>query len=141
MPRGGKRKGAGRPSGTTGIKHAATLEKEASAALQRQIILERIRPLTEAQIDNALGVKYLVVRNKATGKFERLEAADLAVRGESDKEVIEVYEKDPNVNAFKELMERTFGKAPQSVQLDATVRSDAEALAILNAGLARATDG
>lgn len=106
---GGRRQGAGKPKG---YKHAKTLEKEEARALLRKMVFEQMTPLVQAQIDNAKGLKYLIVRNKATGKFEKVTEtmAKLKVGQDSDREVVEVWEKDPSVHAFTDLMNRAIDK-------------------------------
>lgn len=118
------RKGqSGNPKGwKKGRPRQKTIAKEAAKEALRQIVLKHMEDMTAAQIDNAKGIKFLVARNKATGKFERLAAADLALKGESDREVIEVYEKDPSVQAFTDLMNRAIGKPAEEV--DANIKGD-----------------
>lgn len=118
MPRGGARPGAGRKKG---YREKSSLEKEEARALLRQIVTANMQPMIEAQIANAQGLKYLVSRDKITGKFRRLGEGDLALEGESDREVVEVWEKDPNVSAFTDLLNRTIDKPTEHVELDADV--------------------
>jgi len=110
MPRGGKRVGAGRKKGP------ATLEKEAAREVVRSLVFAQLEPLVSAQIANAQGIKYLVVRQKATGKFLRVGEAKAALVGESDEETIEVWEKDPQVQAFSDLMNRALDKPAEQEQ-------------------------
>ena len=115
MPRGGKRKGAGRPKGQQ------TLDKEAMREIVRQRVGAELGPMLEAQISNAKGIKYLVARDKNTGKFEKLTEAKAKARlsgGESDREVIEVWEERPNVQAFTDLLNRAIDKPAEQVTLD-----------------------
>jgi hypothetical protein len=65
---GGPRPNSGRKVGS---KLRKTLEKEAA----RIAITKHLEPLIEAQVANALGIKYLVKRDKKTGKFTRVQAA------------------------------------------------------------------
>ena len=65
MSHGGTRPGAGRKKGPL------RLEKEAMRAYVRQRVGEALEPLLDAQIANAQGTKYLVLRAKATGRFLR----------------------------------------------------------------------
>lgn len=93
---GGTRPGAGRPKGAKGKR---TLDKEAKRELVARMVAKELRPMLEAQISNAKGIRYVVVRQKSTGKFLRR----LGATGEThdpDTESIEVWEKDPNVQAF-----------------------------------------
>lgn len=110
MPRGGTRPGAGRKKGPQ------ALEKEAMRALLRQKVYEEMGPLVEAQIANARGIKYLVVRDKKTGKFLRV-AEDAAATLKADEEIIEVWEKDPSVHAFTDLMNRAIDKPVEQMEV------------------------
>lgn len=113
MPRGGKRVGAGLKKGT---KFASTLSKEAGRQLMREIVLAEMRELAAAQIANAKGLKYLVTREKSSGKFIRVtEAMAKAKQGDSE-EIIEVWEKDPSVQAFTDLMNRALDKPAEQEQ-------------------------
>lgn len=112
MPRGGKRPGAGRKKGS---KEPQTIAKEQARELTRQLITARLQPLIEAQISNAQGIKYLVVREKATGKFKRV-AESVATALNPDEEVIEIWEKDPSVQAFTDLMNRALDKPKEQEQ-------------------------
>lgn len=115
MPRGGKREGAGKKKGS---KEKGTLEKEAARALLRQMVLEKLQPLVDAQVANASGIKYLVVRNKKTGKFIRVTEAMAKLKSsvEDEEEIIEVWEKDPSVQAFTDLMNRAIDKPAEQEQ-------------------------
>ncbi len=115
MPRGGKRKGAGRPKGT---KEPKRLEKEAARAVLRNLVTASLRPMVEAQIENAMGLKYLVVRDKRTGKFQRV--GEAMARLQSGEELVEVWEKDPSVHAFADLLDRTLDRPAAHVNVDAT---------------------
>lgn len=113
---GGVRPGAGRPKGTKGKN---TLEKEAAREYVRERVTKQLRALIDAQVSNAKGLKYLVVRNKATGKFVRV-AEKGARHVNADEEIIEVWEKDPSVQAFTDLMNRALDK-PKEQEFTHTV--------------------
>lgn len=108
-------KKGGRPKGTLS---AATIGKEAAREEVRQLITAELVPLIQAQIENAKGIKYLVTRNKTTGKFIRVTEAMAKLRSElqPDEEVIEVWEKDPSVQAFTDLMNRALDKPKEQEQ-------------------------
>ncbi len=122
-PKGGKRDGAGRPAGT---KNASTYTKEQAREALRQIVLREMDGLTAAQIAHAKGLSYLVGRDKA-GKFKKLtsEEADKALAGESDYTMVEVWEKDPSVQAFTDLMNRALDK-PKEQEQDINVQGALE---------------
>jgi len=116
----GGKAGPGRPKGS---KNKETLAKEAAREIQRQMITERLRPLTDAHIENAIGIKHLMLRDPKTGKFERVkdeEGIDEALK--SDGEAIWIYTKDPSVEAFKTLMDRALDKPKeQALELNVTL--------------------
>lgn len=109
MPRGGKRQGAGRKKGPQ------TLEKEAMREMVRERVATKLLPLVDAQISNALGIHYLVVRDKASGKFLRV-GKGRAEKLNPDEEQIEIWEKDPAVQAFTDLLNRTIDKPKEQPQ-------------------------
>ena len=74
------------------------------------MITAKIGPLLDAQIANAIGVRHLMMRDPATGKFERLaggpEQIDKALETGN---AFWIYTKDPNVAAFTESDEQGAG--------------------------------
>lgn len=114
MPRGEKRKG-GRPKGS---KSKHTLEKEAARELLRAKVFAHFDPLLEAQIANAKGLKFLVLREKKSGKFIKriTDTAEGDVKVNPEHEVVEVWAKDPSVQAFTDLMNRALDKPAEQEQ-------------------------
>lgn len=110
--RGGKREGSGRPAGR---KNNSTISKEQAREALRQIVLAEMRELVSAQIAQAKGISYMVVRQKATGKFLRV-AEQAAAKLNADEEVIEIWEKDPSTPAFTDLMNRAIDKPIEMVE-------------------------
>lgn len=96
-----------------GHKTQKTIAKEAAREALRQIVLQRMAELVEAQMAHAEGLKYLVTRDKKTGKFIRVGPA---IASASNEETIEVWEKDPSVQAFTDLMNRAIDKPAEQVQ-------------------------
>lgn len=116
MPRGGARPNTGPKKGS---KHLATLSKEAAREAVRCLVMEEMRELVSAQVANAKGIKYLVARQKTSGKFERVTEAELKAilsGKDSDRMVLEVWEKDPSVQAFTDLMNRALDKPKEQPQ-------------------------
>ena len=114
MAKDGTRRG--RPKGSKGVK---TLEKEAARELLRDMVKAELGPMTEAQIANAKGIKYLMARNKKGGQFKRVteEMAKAYAEGtlSQDDDIIEVWEKDPNVGAYTDLLNRTLDKPTETM--------------------------
>lgn len=116
MPRGGARPNSG-PS--KGAKYKPTLTKEAARAALREIVIREMDALVAAQIANAKGLKYLVLRDKRNGKFIRVgeERARALLDGQEDgEELVEVWEKDPSVQAFTDLFNRALDKPKEQEQ-------------------------
>jgi hypothetical protein len=104
-----------------GYVYPETIAKEQGKAIARGIVLRNIEPLVEAQIKNAMGLKYLIVRNRMTGKFEKVSKEQMdALLANPDSsstlEFIEVWDKDPNVAAFTDLLNRAIGKPVEEIQ-------------------------
>jgi hypothetical protein len=132
MPRGGARPGAGAKKGS---KTAATISKEAAREALRQIVLREMDALVSAQIAQAKGLRYLVVRDKATGKFLRV-SETMAKLGDGE-ERIEVWEKDPSTPAFTDIMNRALDK-PKEQEMELRLSGEADMIAALHAGRERA---
>lgn len=94
--------------------------KEAGRELARTIILEDLEPLLRAQLAKAKGLKYLVTRDKATGKFVPVRKRDLK---KTDHDRIEVWEKTPDTSAFIALLDRALDRAPMPIDLTAKVEN------------------
>jgi hypothetical protein len=115
---GGARKGAGRPKGS---RNTGFPTKEAGREALSQLVLAEFGPLVQAQIAVAKGIHHLVVRNKKTGKFERVTNPDQMVavlNNEAESEVWELWERDPSTQAFTDLINRTLGKPAESMTVD-----------------------
>jgi hypothetical protein len=121
MPRGGPRPNSGPKKGS---KHASTITKEQAREALRTIVLEEMRELVSAQIAQAKGLSYMVVRQKSTGKFLRV-AEQQAANLDPDEEVIEIWEKDPSTPAFTDLMNRALDK-PKEQEQDVNVQGALE---------------
>lgn len=116
MPRGGKRPGAGRKKG---YKEPQTLERAAAREALRQMVFAHQRPMIEAHIANAIGIKHLMLRDPKTGKFERVkdeEGIDRALKSEG--EAIWIYTKDPSPHSFQYLLDQAMDKPTQHVDVD-----------------------
>ena len=93
------------------MKTKNTLAKEAAREFVRQKVIERLSSLVDAQLDNAEGIKHLMMRDPTTGKFERVtgDARDID-RALKTKNATWIYTKDPSVQAFTDLLNRALDK-------------------------------
>ena|SRR3990167_2178621 len=117
-----------------GRKRASTITKEQIRAHVQAKVAAALNPLVDAQLANAQGLKYLVTRDKKTGKFVRVTEAMARIKQASHEETIEVWEKDPCVQAFTDLMNRAADKPIEPVQVDLTAPTLETLLARLDQG-------
>jgi hypothetical protein len=116
------RRGGARPNSgpLKGVKYSKTLTKEAAREALRTIVLREMDALVAAQIAHAKGLKYLVTRDKKSGKFirvtETMAKARLSQPDAEQDDIIEVWEKDPSVHAFTDLMNRALDKPKEQEQ-------------------------
>ena len=82
----------------------------------RNAVIAELTPLLQAQIAHAKGLSYLVVRDKQTGKFLRVTEAMAKAKLSQDEVIIEVWEKDPSVQAFTDLLNRALDKPREQEQ-------------------------
>ena len=131
---GGQRPGAGKKKG---YRHQNTLDKIAAREALRLIVMQHMEPMTAAQIASAEGLKYLVTRDKKSGKFIRVAPA---MTGNLQEETIEVWEEDPSTAAYIDLKNRALDK-PNEQEQELKLTGDADRLALLLAGRERARKG
>ena len=112
---GGKRPGSGKPKG---YKHRGTLEKERAHALLVAKVIARLGPTTDAQLAKAEGTKFLVLRDRKTGKFIRLAEAKARKLASKDYELVEVWEHLPSTEAYAYLVNQALGKAVERYEHD-----------------------
>jgi len=119
---GGARRKAGMP---IVYKTRKTIEKEQAREITRKIITENLEELLDAQIKNAIGIRHLMMRDAATGKLRRVGSdindAELT-KAQIDAalktgDAFWIYTKDPSVQAFTDLMNRSLDKPAQQVSV------------------------
>lgn len=82
----------------------------------RQRVYAELDPILDGQIAAAKGLKYLVLRDQKTGKFSKI-TADEAAKVESEgRLVIEVWDKEPNAQAAKNLLDQTMDRAKEHIE-------------------------
>src|SRR5215831_17659253 len=112
---GGKRKGSGKHKGT---RWPSTLAKAEARELVRQYVTERLPEYLDAMSDNILGIRHLMMRDPKTGKFERITGdAKQIDKALKTKTAFWIYTKDPNVQAFTDLLNRCIDKPAEHVQV------------------------
>jgi hypothetical protein len=113
--RGGRREGAGRPRGRKELK---TLAKEQARELVRQMVTKRLPRLVEAQMENAEGIRHLMMRDPKTGQFVRVTGDAREIdKALKTKNAVWIYTKDPNIAAFTDLLNRALDKPAEHIQV------------------------
>lgn len=88
------------------------------------MVTAEMAELAKAQFANAKGIKFLMVREKGSGKFLKV-TKDAAEKLDPANEIIEVWEEKPSVEAFKTLMDRALDQpAKPTENLNANVRHE-----------------
>jgi hypothetical protein len=115
MASGGKRQGSGRHFGS---KNFSTIAKQEAREFVRTYITDRLQPLLDAQIDNAQGLKHLMMRDPKTGQFTRITGSAAQIdKALKTKSAFWIYTKDPNVAAFTDLLNRALDKPAEHVEI------------------------
>lgn len=116
MPPGGRRPGAGRKKG---YRAPQTIQRQIDKEQLRQralaIVAPRFDAMIEAQIEHALGVSYMVLRDKSGSYVKLSEDPDVAKKQinagiAAGGEAIKFFKQAPNAMAFSGLWDRTLDK-------------------------------
>src|SRR5215472_3749205 len=111
----GKREGAGYPKG---VKWPSTLRKEEARELVRRYVTERLGQYLDVMSANITGIRDLMMRDPKTGKFERITGdAKQIDKALKTKTAFWIYTKDPNVQAFTDLLNRCIDKPAEHVEI------------------------
>jgi hypothetical protein len=147
MAKGGKQPGAGRPKGK---KNAATLEKEAVLKEFKEKVLQSADVLYASQITLARGQTYLykiekeeVIGPKGGKSYKNKRPELVTAQSEiedylkgliddgdkdnnSDPDAVYYFltTKDPDNRAIDSMLDRTFGKSLQSIDIDHTTKGE-----------------
>ena len=114
----GHPKWGGKPKGH---RTPATIDKILHREELRKLVVAELEPMTRAQIAAAKGIQHFVLRDK-TGKFQKVTSAEAAVAAMNDPEAVyDFWARDPNVQAFADLMNRALDKPTEHVQVEKIV--------------------
>ncbi len=87
----------------------------------RKQVIAHVTPMTQRQIEHAMGIKFMMVRQAKGGKWTRV-TAEMAEKGfEGEDEIVEVFEKDPSIQAYTDLMNRALDKPSESLAATVTM--------------------
>lgn len=124
-----------------GTKFAKTLAKEELRAILREEVAKSWRPMIRAQVDNCTGISHFMLRDPESGQFKRLTdpdqiAAALNAPNAAEGSTYYIYAKDPSIQAFTDLANRTIDKPTET--MDVHVTGDEARLQRLQEGRKRA---
>ena len=126
MAHGGKRENAGRKKGIRNIK---TLERAKVIAVYQQRVLRIADDLFNAQLSVALGLAYLYRMDKIKRRAELITDTENItaylegeIRSDERFEYYYITVKEPNLKAIESLLDRTFGKSTQSLDISSQGR-------------------
>jgi len=120
---GGVRAGAGRPMGSTVASggsrvYRRTAEREELLSIWRKEVSLQFRPLVQAQISAAQGVTHMVARDDE-GRWTAVTDPEVMLeRLNTGKEAYRLSAIAPNATLIGQIMDRLFGQARQSIDLD-----------------------
>src|SRR5262249_33754103 len=101
-----------------GTKWPSTLRKEEARELVRRYVTEHLPQYLDAMSDNITGIRHLMMRDPKTGKFERITGdAKQIDKALKTTNAIWIYTKDPNVQAFTDLLNRALDKPAEHVSI------------------------
>lgn len=140
MPRGGARPNSGPKKG---FKMPATLDKEAAREALRALVKENLRPMVEAQVANAKGINHFFLRDDM-GRFVKIDdpkAIETALNAGEEGKYYWIFTKDPSIQAFTDLMNRTLDKPAEHVQMEANITGSVDLVERLAYARKRANRG
>jgi hypothetical protein len=120
---GGVRAGAGRPLGTTvssgGSRiYRRTAEREELLSIWRAEVSRQFAPLVQAQLSAAQGVTHMVARDDA-GRWMTVTDPEVMIeRLNAGREAYRLSAIAPNATLIGQIMDRMFGQARQTIDLD-----------------------
>lgn len=104
-----------------GAVYQPTKDKAQAREALRAVVIQHMDEMVSAQIAHAKGLKYLIVRNIKTGKFERVSKEQmeklLDAGDEETLERLEIWEKEPSVPAFSDLLNRALDKPADHMEI------------------------
>lgn len=113
-----KPKGSPKTGGrTAGTPNKSTVEKELELQAMRELVKARLCAMADRQMDHAEGVSYLVLRQK-DGSYTRatdVKQVDAALA--AGAESFRLFTQAPNTQAFSALLDRTYGRPPESLEV------------------------
>ena len=121
---GGARPGAGKKKG---YRHKHTLDKIMAREHLRLQVTARQQDMVNAQIQNALGLKHLFMRDDA-GKWTQVTDPDMievVLNSGEEGKYFYIHSKDPSIQAFTDLMNRALDK-PKEQEQEVTIKLTTE---------------
>ena len=115
----------------TGSKNKATVEREQGLDVIKDLVLRELGPMTEAQIAQAKGVKYMILRQPNGSYARATDVKQIDVACAIGAEAFEVFTAAPDTQAFRTLTEQSFGRPVQRTELTGKEGGPVEIAAVL----------
>ena len=115
----------------TGSKNKATVEREHGLDVIKELVLKELGPMTEAQIAQAKGVKYMILRQPNGSYARATDVKQIDVACAIGAEAFEVFTAAPDTQAFRTLTEQSFGRPVQRTELTGKEGGPVEIAAVL----------
>ena len=108
----------GRRGPKKGAVYQKTLDKVAAREALRAIVIRDMDKLVRAQLQNALGLSHLFMRDE-TGKFVQItdpKMIETVLNAGEEGKYFYIHTKDPSIQAFTDLMNRALDKPAEQEQ-------------------------
>ena len=115
----------------TGSKNKTTVEREQGLDVIKDLVLRELGPMTEAQIAQAKGVKYMILRQPNGSYARATDVKQIDVACAIGAEAFEVFTAAPDTQAFRTLTEQSFGRPVQRTELTGKEGGPVEIAAVL----------
>ena len=114
-----------------GVLNKATVEREKGLDVIKELVLKELGPMTEAQIAQAKGVKYMILRQPNGSYARATDVKQIDVACAIGAEAFEVFTAAPDTQAFRTLTEQSFGRPVQRTELTGKEGGPVEIAAVL----------
>lgn len=127
--------GAGKPKG---YKAPATLDKIAAREAARVRITQRVNEIIDAQVDSAVGIVHMMVRDPETGQWVRVTSASKIAEAlnhpkAKDGSTYWIYTKDPNPASARDMLAYALDKPKEQAQDVNVTHTEAHVATLLEA--------
>jgi hypothetical protein len=133
----------GRPKGTTGIPQRATVAAHEQKAIAREVIRQHVTAhipeIIRAQVENSLGISYLVIRDKNGTFVEATNAEQVKAALAAGDEAFRVYTRQPHQGSAAMLLAYAADKPVEPLEVSGKDGGPLDIVATLQSARTRLT--